>query len=72
MHDAAHYRAYASRSLNDFVGELLALPTSASMAGYRNTHFAHHRELNSANDPRLAAQCRPEGIRVPGAAHQRA
>ena len=51
MHDAAHYRAYASRSLNDFVGELLALPTSASMAGYRNTHFAHHRELNSENDP---------------------
>jgi fatty acid desaturase len=51
MHDAAHYRAYTSRSLNDFVGELLALPTSASMAGYRNTHFAHHRELNSANDP---------------------
>ena len=51
MHDAAHYRAYSNRSLNDFVGELLALPTSASMAGYRNTHFAHHRELNSANDP---------------------
>jgi fatty acid desaturase len=51
MHDAAHYRAYANRSLNDFVGELLALPTSASMAGYRNTHFAHHRELNSENDP---------------------
>jgi fatty acid desaturase len=51
MHDAAHWRAYRNRSLNDFVGELLALPTSASMAGYRNTHFAHHRELNSANDP---------------------
>ena len=51
MHDAAHYRAYANRRLNDFVGELLALPTSASMAGYRNTHFAHHRELNSENDP---------------------
>jgi len=51
MHDAAHYRGYANRQLNDFVGELLALPTSASMAGYRNTHFAHHRELNSENDP---------------------
>ena len=51
MHDAAHYRGYANRSLNDFVGELLALPTSSSMAGYRNTHFAHHRELNSENDP---------------------
>jgi len=51
MHDAAHYRGYAYRPLNDFVGELLALPTSSSMAGYRNTHFAHHRELNSENDP---------------------
>jgi fatty acid desaturase len=51
MHDAAHYRAYANRQLNDFVGEVLALPTSASMAGYRNTHFAHHRELNSEKDP---------------------
>jgi fatty acid desaturase len=51
MHDAAHYRGYANRELNDFVGELLALPTSSSMAGYRNTHFAHHRELNSSNDP---------------------
>jgi fatty acid desaturase len=51
MHDAAHYRAYTNRSLNDFVGELLALPTSTSMAGYRNSHFAHHRELNSENDP---------------------
>ena len=51
MHDAAHYRAYASRSLNDFVGEVIALPTSSSMAGYRNSHFAHHRELNSDNDP---------------------
>lgn len=51
MHDAAHYRGYTNRALNDFVGELLALPTSASMAGYRNSHFAHHRELNSENDP---------------------
>ncbi|MBN8981106.1 MAG: fatty acid desaturase family protein [Rhizobiales bacterium] len=51
MHDAAHYRAYENRKLNDFVGEVIALPTSASMAGYRNSHFAHHRELNSENDP---------------------
>jgi fatty acid desaturase len=51
MHDAAHHRAYRNRALNDLIGELLALPTSASMAGYRNSHFAHHRELNSENDP---------------------
>ena len=51
MHDAAHYRGYTNRQLNEFIGEILALPTSTSMAGYRNSHFAHHRELNSENDP---------------------
>lgn len=51
MHDAAHYRAYTNRKLNDFIGEIVALPTTASMAGYRNSHFAHHRELNSERDP---------------------
>jgi fatty acid desaturase len=51
MHDAAHYRAYTNRALNDFIGEIVALPTTASMAGYRNSHFAHHRELNSERDP---------------------
>jgi fatty acid desaturase len=51
MHDAAHYRAYSNRAVNDFVGEIVALPTSASMAGYRNSHFTHHRELNGEKDP---------------------
>jgi fatty acid desaturase len=51
MHDAAHYRAYANRAVNDFVGEIVALPTSTSMAGYRNSHFTHHRELNGEKDP---------------------
>jgi fatty acid desaturase len=51
MHDATHYRAYKTRWLNEVVGELLALPTTTSMAGYRNNHFSHHRALNGANDP---------------------
>src|SRR5690349_6013377 len=51
MHDAAHYRAYRNRTLNDFIGEIVAMPTSASMAGYRNSHFTHHRELNGDKDP---------------------
>jgi fatty acid desaturase len=51
MHEAAHYRVFRNRTLNDFVGELMAFPTTASMAGYRNSHFAHHRELNSYKDP---------------------
>lgn len=51
MHEAAHRRAYRSRLLNDLVGEIVALPTTASMTGYRNSHFRHHRELNSDDDP---------------------
>jgi fatty acid desaturase len=51
MHEAAHYRAYSNRTLNDIVGEIVAMPTSASMAGYRNSHFTHHRELNGEKDP---------------------
>ena len=51
MHEAAHSRIFRNRTLNDFVGELIAFPTSASMAGYRNTHFSHHRELNNHKDP---------------------
>lgn len=51
MHEAAHYRAYRNRTLNEIVGETAAFPTTASMAGYRNSHFAHHRELNSEMDP---------------------
>lgn len=51
MHDATHYRAYSSRLLNEIVGEVIALPVSISMASYRNTHFAHHRHLNSDDDP---------------------
>jgi fatty acid desaturase len=51
MHDAAHYRGNSRRWLNESIGELLALPVGITMQGYRNTHFAHHRELNTENDP---------------------
>jgi fatty acid desaturase len=51
IHDAAHRRIFKNRILNDVVGEIMAFPTSASMAGYRNSHFSHHRELNSYKDP---------------------
>jgi fatty acid desaturase len=51
MHDATHYRASSNRRINEFTGEVLALLVSITMQGYRNTHFAHHRELNTENDP---------------------
>jgi fatty acid desaturase len=50
-HQSNRLHGYTNRRLNEFIGEILALPTSTSMAGYRNSHFAHHRELNSENDP---------------------
>ena len=65
MHDAAHYRGYSNRRLNDIMGEILALPTSASMAGYRNSHFAHHRELNSGNDPDWQRNVGPKEYEFP-------
>jgi fatty acid desaturase len=51
VHEAAHYRVFKNRTINDIVGEIAAFPTTASMAGYRNSHFSHHRELNSHKDP---------------------
>lgn len=51
MHEASHYRGYRNRKLNDFVGEIVAFCTTASLEGYRKNHFAHHRHLNTDEDP---------------------
>ncbi len=50
MHDAAHFRACRNRKVNDIVGELLAWPVTMTMQGYRNSHYSHHRELNTEKD----------------------
>ena len=50
MHDAAHYRAFSNRRLNDIVGELLAWTITFTLQGYRNSHHSHHRELNTEKD----------------------
>jgi fatty acid desaturase len=51
MHDAVHYRLFKSRVLNEVIGELLAWPLTLTMQGYRNTHLAHHQNLNTIEDP---------------------
>ncbi|MDE3060700.1 MAG: fatty acid desaturase family protein [Pseudomonadota bacterium] len=51
MHEAAHYRLSSNRQVNNAVGELLAWMILMTLQGYRNNHFAHHRDLNSDNDP---------------------
>lgn len=52
MHEAAHYRIATNKKLNDVIGEcLLAWPLTITLFGYRKTHAAHHRHLNTENDP---------------------
>lgn len=50
-HDAAHYRLFATRWLNDFVGRLLAAPVGISMRTYRVVHRLHHNHLYEPQDP---------------------
>ena len=52
MHDGVHYRLFRNRPLNDWVSEvLLAWPHLVSARAYRKNHFAHHKYLNSPQDP---------------------
>jgi fatty acid desaturase len=51
IHDAAHYRLFKSRSLNDWVGQILAMPGGISMHTYRVIHRLHHNYLFEQRDP---------------------
>ena len=51
VHDAAHYRLFKARWLNDFVGRFLAMPGGISMCTYRVVHRLHHNHLFEQCDP---------------------
>ena len=53
-HDAAHYRLFASRALNDAVGRLLGSAGGVSMLSYRVIHRLHHNHLYGPLDPDIA------------------
>ena len=54
MHDGVHYRLLRNRRLNDWMSEvLLAWPHLVAARQYRKNHFAHHRHLNTEQDPDL-------------------
>ncbi len=53
-HQAAHYRMYETRWLNDAVGMLCAAPLGVSMHTYRIIHRIHHNHLYSPVDPDMA------------------
>jgi fatty acid desaturase len=54
MHDGVHYRLLRNRRWNDWISEvILAWPHLVTARQYRKNHFAHHRYLNTAQDPDL-------------------
>jgi fatty acid desaturase len=54
MHDGVHYRLLRNRRLNDWMSEvILAWPHLVTARQYRKNHFAHHRYLNTPEDPDL-------------------
>jgi fatty acid desaturase len=54
MHDASHYRLLRNRQWNDRLSNwLLAYPVFLTTATYRRHHLAHHRFLNTDDDPDL-------------------
>jgi fatty acid desaturase len=54
MHDGVHYRLLRNRRLNDWMSEvILAWPHLVTARQYRKNHFAHHKYLNTEQDPDL-------------------
>ena len=53
-HDAAHYRVYRTRWLNDVVGRLAGTLGGIPMCAYRVIHRLHHNHLYGPQDPDIA------------------
>ena len=53
-HEAAHYRLFRSRALNDAVGRLIGMASGISMCTYRVIHRLHHNHLYTEEDPDTA------------------
>lgn len=53
-HEAAHYRLFPSRAVNDAAGRLIGMASGVSMCTYRVTHRLHHNNLFGPQDPDTA------------------
>jgi len=52
MHDAAHYRFLKNRKWNDLITNVTTMyPLFLTIENYRKNHLAHHRHLNTEEDP---------------------
>ena len=50
-HEAAHYRMFNTRWLNDLIGRACGVGVGVSMCTYRVVHRLHHNHLYEAQDP---------------------
>jgi fatty acid desaturase len=53
-HEAAHYRLFRRRALNDAVGRAIGMVGAISMCTYRVIHRLHHNNLYTDEDPDTA------------------
>ena len=53
-HEAAHYRLFSHRGLNDAVGRFIGMAGAISMCTYRVIHRLHHNNLYGDDDPDTA------------------
>jgi len=53
-HEAAHYRLFRQRALNDAVGRAIGMAGAISMCTYRVIHRLHHNNLYTEEDPDTA------------------
>jgi fatty acid desaturase len=55
MHDGVHQLLSKNKALNDVVGRILStlmfVPLIVDFGSYRKSHFAHHRDANTVDDP---------------------
>ena len=54
VHEAAHYRLFSARRVNDAVGRALGAVAGISMCSYRVVHRLHHNHLYGDVDPDIA------------------
>lgn len=61
MHDAAHFRLFKNRKRNDWLSELLLTWPFffVSTHAYRRNHHAHHKWVNTDQDPDLVGKTGP-------------
>jgi fatty acid desaturase len=55
MHECAHYHVFNARRGSDLLGRWILAPLMATdFDGYRALHWAHHRDLGGAGDPKYS------------------